>query len=679
MTIAYAAIAVWWLWPLPSAWRDHMPAIEGDSPLSGADWYLIVWSLAWDVHALLTSPLSLFDANSFFPTRWSLAYSEHFLGYVPFFAPTYLATGNPILATNVLVFLTYPLCGLAAYALARRWVDAPAAAIAGFLYAFYPRRAQSIIHFHQLGTFGLPLAILFADRWLERARSRDAWALAAAVATQCLCSFYLGYALVLSYGAVLPALLWRWRTRIDRRRSIGLALALAGALAPVVLLGAPYLLLRARGLIPRYDERAIQALGLVPYFASKGVSDFFRNDSVGPFGYALALAALLPPWRERRGATLIAIVLVAWGAVVAYGPEPYVWDRTVWSPYRVLLRIVPGLSAIRLPSRFLVIAQLGLALLAALGAARLLARAPARARWPAVAALLALVAWAMPLHPFHLRAEVTPENVPDAYRWLARYGGGRAVLELPPAAFAPAARRMYLSTYHHLPIVEGYSGYTPPTPYFIQNIAGRLPSDASLQELVDFVDVGWVLLHGDELGPVRRAAWTRPLPAGLVPIATFGSDRVFRVTRPVADDRRSRLTSAATESFGGAPLGPVASPCAGALSLVKWSDAKPGQRLDLAVDVRNDTATAWPGPAVYPAHSLAVRASLLGPDGSPAAVTEARLPSDVAPHATVRANVVLHRPWRRGPLAVRLELFQREGGSLARCGLAPVDVPLALP
>ena len=88
-------------------------------PLS-ADTRLFLWTISWDVHALLHQPLSIFDANIFFPEPRTLAYSEHLIGSAVLGAPALLATGNPVLALNVIVLLSCVLSGLGAYYLARR-------------------------------------------------------------------------------------------------------------------------------------------------------------------------------------------------------------------------------------------------------------------------------------------------------------------------------------------------------------------------------------------------------------------------------------------------------------------------------------------------------------------------------------------------------------------------------
>src|SRR6266545_2432907 len=59
---------------------------------------LLVWTLAWDNHALLTRAAHFFDANIFYPAPNALAYSEHVVGISLFTLPVYAATRNPVLA-----------------------------------------------------------------------------------------------------------------------------------------------------------------------------------------------------------------------------------------------------------------------------------------------------------------------------------------------------------------------------------------------------------------------------------------------------------------------------------------------------------------------------------------------------------------------------------------------------
>ncbi|HZR81426.1 MAG TPA: hypothetical protein VFD92_10060 [Candidatus Binatia bacterium] len=678
--LGYLLLALWWLWPLPSVVSDHSAYPFRTFNVVVADWYLIVWSLAWDVHALLTHPTNLFHANTFFPTKLPLAYSEHFLGYVPLFAPTYVLTGNPVLAANLLIILTYPLCAVSAYALARRWVDPGPAVVTGFFFAFHPFRYLSTVHFHALGTFYIPLLILFTDRWLEKARAFDAIGIAVALGLQSLCSFYLAYAIALGYLPFLALACWHWRRRLDRRRVAGLTIAIGCALVPFVACSLPYLWLRRTGIIPSYGSEADTPLPLIGYFGAGRLDAFLRAQSVGPVGYLLAAAGLASAsFRPPRWAASVAAVLVVWGLMLSAGPTLTVVGRQLPSPYRFLAMIVPGLDAIRMPTRFVVVPQLGFALLAALGLQAMAGGLPRVAVLGSAAIVIALSLRTFPpFPPLSIAPEATGGDVPATYRWLRDHGGGRAVLELPQTNIAETSRRMYLSTFHRAPLVEGYSGYVPPTASFVHRLATDLPSDRALQQVVDFVDIGWIVVHRDQLRAPERARWDGDPPDGLRVAARFGSDLVLSVDRAVVSDRRRRLMDGSEQSFEGAPLGPVSSPCRGSMTLEGPSQWKASDRTTVAVRISNETDQAWPGLAVTFNDSLRARGSLVRPDGSAIYADSVPVRRDVPGRSAVVEEVPLPRAWWPGSYTVRVDLFQPSSGSLSRCGFHPLEAAVTL-
>jgi hypothetical protein len=48
-----------------------------------ADGQFAIWNVAWVARTLVVDPLHVFDANIFYPHRWTLAYSEANLGAGP--------------------------------------------------------------------------------------------------------------------------------------------------------------------------------------------------------------------------------------------------------------------------------------------------------------------------------------------------------------------------------------------------------------------------------------------------------------------------------------------------------------------------------------------------------------------------------------------------------------------
>src|SRR3989339_1824119 len=75
----YAALTL--LVASPLSLNPASSALPGDP-----DTDLFMWTLAWDTHAIVSRPLSMFEANIYYPQHGTLAYSENLLGSVPFAA-----------------------------------------------------------------------------------------------------------------------------------------------------------------------------------------------------------------------------------------------------------------------------------------------------------------------------------------------------------------------------------------------------------------------------------------------------------------------------------------------------------------------------------------------------------------------------------------------------------------
>ena len=703
LALSFSAIALWWLWPLPSMWSDHSVNTlwwktpdqdEAVRALGAADVYLIVWELAWGTHALLTRPWSaFFDANIFHPSKLSLAYSEHLLGLVPLYAPFYLATGNPLLATNLLVFVTYPLCALAAYALARRWLAPPAAFVAAIVYAFHPLRFGTPPHVYMLASQWLPLIVLFILRWLDRARTIDAVLLATAIALQGLSSFYFAYVVATLLGLVLPLVLWQRRHELDGLRLAGLAAAVAVGFVPVVLMARPYLELRTLGVIPTYDPADLPSMpGLKPSNASFLVGDYLLHSGPSLVAWLLAAAAIARAWRggaepetmTRRRLVAIGALLAAAAVFMALGPVLEVAGREFPSPVLLLFRWVPGFASMRGLGRFLVLTQLGIALLAGVGFQSLADRLPGRGAGSAWAAALAVAVLSLALSAANrpevdLAKEPSPADLPDAIRWLAGNGRGRPLLEIPGGDYPREGRRMYLSTFHWLPILGGYSAYPPRIAQHLGWIAWNLPAEQNLQGLVNSVEVGWLLVHLDEMTPESRARWDGAPPEGLVPVGRFGDDLLFEITRRPTEDKRSSLLST-TSTPNGVRLAPVGPRCPGAIRFLDERNDFPHREDQrwVAIEAINRSRTPWPAFGFYPAHLVKGQARVLH-EGRPV-----KPPIDLWFDADLRpggppvhaGNFVDTDGLAAGRYEIEVQLVQPADGPLSKCGVAPARMPI---
>jgi hypothetical protein len=174
--------------------------------------------------------------------------------------------------------------------------------------------------------------------------------------------------------------------------------------------------------------------------------------------YGLILAAissrsLRSAWRSGSVPAFYLLAGVAM-MILAFGPNPRARGLKVWdkAPYFYLLKL-PGVEALRAPSRFAMPGVFCLTLAGAIGLGRLAERR-GRPGQVLVALAAAGVLWdgwldRLPIHE-------APADVA-----LPARGSAASVLELPLGEERDTSA-MYRAMAHGLPVVNGYSGYPPP-------------------------------------------------------------------------------------------------------------------------------------------------------------------------------------------------------------------------
>jgi hypothetical protein len=200
------------------------------------------WILAWNVHALITDPLNLFNANIFYPVQNTLALSEHMIAVVPIFAPAYLLTGNPILAYNKVFFMAFILSGLTMFLMFHHWTEKIwAALLSGCLFAFAPIRFSQLSHIQLANFYWAPLVFLFLNRFLWSKRWADLAWLAVFYWLQMLASVYLGWFITIGVGVyVLYHMIRIDRGLLDRGMIPHYAALIVGSLIVLLPFHLPY-------------------------------------------------------------------------------------------------------------------------------------------------------------------------------------------------------------------------------------------------------------------------------------------------------------------------------------------------------------------------------------------------------------------------------------------------------
>ena len=152
--------------------RDVLAHLGSSIANDPGDPLLTAAILKWNAtHVPLTDAWYQFPI--FYPTRDTLTFSEHLLGLSVIASPIYWLTGNLVITYNVVLLLTFPLCGMAMYALVYRLTGSAAGAfVAGLAFAFAPYRISQLPHIQMLATFWAPLALLGLHAYIETGRRR---------------------------------------------------------------------------------------------------------------------------------------------------------------------------------------------------------------------------------------------------------------------------------------------------------------------------------------------------------------------------------------------------------------------------------------------------------------------------------------------------------------------------
>jgi hypothetical protein len=156
-------------WPYVTRMRDAV--------VDSGDPYLISWIMWWDYHQTFRDPLNLFHSNTFYPLRYTLAFSEHCYGLALLFFPLYALGLRPLTVLVVSEFFGFALSGYGAFRLARTLSGSRGVAwVAGVVFAFVPFRFHIMSQAMYVFSAWIPLLfealVLFARR---RSRGRAAW------------------------------------------------------------------------------------------------------------------------------------------------------------------------------------------------------------------------------------------------------------------------------------------------------------------------------------------------------------------------------------------------------------------------------------------------------------------------------------------------------------------------
>ena len=438
--------------------------------------------------------------------------------------------------------------------------------VAGLVYTFSPFHMAHLLGHMQVMTLQwMPFYMLALLRSLRLAEAGRSWLRAALWAGFFLILTGLSdwYFVLYLFLFTAVTLLWRWAAppRRFHWRKLGrvlapplaaglfFAVALSFWLAPMVLEAT-----RFRFMVRPAADLYILSASVMDFFIPNRLHTLFRPDSFTWIGNQIA------PVSERTiaiGYTVLALASLAlarrkaafWWVmalfffVLALGPQwrwgDITWEDipsaalngeelASWTPYGLLNQLVPFMRISRSVSRFAVMVQLSMAVLAGIGLWHLLVRM----RKPlAPYALSALVVAALLCEYWVAPYPLSPPDTPAWYAELAADPDPRAVLNLPMNYDRPGY--LLYQTVHGKPLTVAYISRDDP-----RTLTERTP----------------VLQHFRHLGPDIIAVDPAQVAATVFTDLDVGTVVLDRYKMPGGDERTYTESLAAAIFAGQAPL-----------------------------------------------------------------------------------------------------------------------------
>jgi hypothetical protein len=506
----------------------HPAAVHDDG-----DPLLNAWAIAWVAHQLPIAPAHLFDGNVFYPERRTLAYSETLLVPSAIVAPLLWAGVGTLVVYNI-VFLSGFIVSGAGTALLVRSLTGSAAAgvIGGIVFAFLPYRIDHYPHVQLQQTQCLPFALWAFHRLLKSDRLRDGVLFGLFFAGQLLSCMYYALFLV-PYLAVVCGILAVADGRLSRRRIVALAAASAIVIVAAIPVGRVYL--GARKVVgERTSEEVANGSARIRNYLGppeanllygellKRFADGERRLFPGFVAMALAIVALWPRRGARRRQPSEPQSDATWPARLAYAVGLLLaFDLSLGFngiTYRLLYDNLLPFRGLRIPARMGIITGFSLAVLAGFGVARLIrwrrqalcskhgySKHPCSKHKYAGMAIAGVIGIAMLAEyaskPLDVRQIPSP---PESYADILRDRGDgptTAIFEYPASPLDDPTY-MYYSTFHWQHLVNGYSGFFPPSYNQVVRAMRNFPDQASIDAMKSH-GARYLVVHGERLFGAR--------------------------------------------------------------------------------------------------------------------------------------------------------------------------------
>ncbi len=505
------------------------------------------WQIAWSGHVLKTHPAQLWQANAYFPQRYSFAFGDSLLGY----APAGMLGDGPLAATlryNLLFVLAHALLLIGAYALVRQLgAGRTGATVAAAAVVFAPWQLAQSGRLAVVSAGGIPLALAllarghgFSMRYgLRPDRRRTGWTVLGWLVAvwQLTLGFTLGLPFAYVLGGILLVMLVVVPIRRLRRRGpgavLGWPLIVTDVLGALIFAGVGALIA-----LPYFKPASAPAGTEIAFYSAPWRSLLIAPADSWIWGgahavprrslgwapemtllpgfilYALALIGLfLSVWRWWQ--RLLLVIGLAAAAVLTLG-STFFSGRWTYAP---LFGHFPAAFGVRVPGRLMLWVTLVLAVLAAGAVAEFVRRLEQLSEqrippWPSPWVRLAtLVPLALVVaEGVNTTAHPIVPAQPSALRSVT------APMVVLPSADAIDDVTQLWSTSKFQPLVNGGGEFGASRQAELRRTIASFPDQASVQYLRSIGVTTVILLRAQAVG----TAWER---AGDTPVDSLGIRR----------------------------------------------------------------------------------------------------------------------------------------------------------
>lgn len=510
----------------------------GSSATGLGDELLLSWIQSWVIHALMTNPLSLFQAPIFYPYPNALAYSDILLTSSFLSAIPAILIGEPIAFQNITLILSLFLLGFSTYLLSFYLTkEYMISMLSGILVIFSPVVLDKFVHLQVLFIFFVPISFLLFFHFFNTKQTKFLfWGMVCFI-LQSLNSFLPGYFIV--FGLIIITTTYHFTQKKKSywflsKKNIAIVLASFCILIPFII---PYYQVSKMfnytrdirdaihfALQPEdlyYSQSFTRLAPVLERIANKNSyppSVSFKNGYPGLIFAVLTIISviyLIKNWRKQNYTFQSLVFIAATGLILSFGPFLHINRQTIHHPFPIPLPyvafyyLVPGFNGMRNSARWEILFIVAFAICIAVVLKKIMERCSFRRKMLILGLLIAGIF--VEYQPsFSFVSLPLKKNFPPEYHWLSQQESDSVIIEMPiynwntfPYAIGEL-QRMYYGTIHFRRSVNGGSGFSPP-PWqdSITYILQTFPEEKTLLALKE-MGVDYIVVHKDDYDRLNR-------------------------------------------------------------------------------------------------------------------------------------------------------------------------------